>query len=248
VRPWRFVIGQPALILEGRARTLVISDLHVGLEEELRRNGIFLPSQTQKMTGRLVSIARDVGAERLVLLGDVKHSVTGVSPYELHELHDMFSALIPEFREIVIVPGNHDAGLGSMSLGPIKLARQSGIIMDVGGIKVGLAHGHMRIGALMNADLIVVGHNHFYIRGGPGKSYPVWVRCVGCEGAREIVVAPAFNELLGGAALEEAEPHGPVTRAIMEGGGRAEVYTLDGYYLGTLDAVRASLQLDAGSQ
>ncbi|MGC8970040.1 MAG: metallophosphoesterase [Conexivisphaera sp.] len=245
MRTWRFVVGQPALILEDRVRTLVISDLHVGLEEELRRNGVFLPSQTGRLTERILSIARGTGAGRLVLLGDVKHSVTGISPYELRELHEMFSKLISAFSEVIIVPGNHDAGLESMALGPIRLASQRGVVMTVGGRKVGLAHGHTRVDFLAGVDLIVVGHNHFYVRGGPGHSYPVWVRCVRCGPAEEVLIMPAFNELLGGASVEDLEPRGPLTRIVMGRGDRAEVYMLDGYYLGTLSSIGAGLLLDA---
>jgi hypothetical protein len=92
-----------------------------------------------------------------------------------------------------------------------------------------------------------VGHNHFYVRGGPGSSYPVWIRCAGC-GLKEMIVMPAFNELLGGAALEEGEPRGPAIRALMERDDRAEVYTLDGYYLGTLRSLRSGLLVDADAR
>ncbi|MDP7982428.1 MAG: metallophosphoesterase family protein [Conexivisphaerales archaeon] len=246
MRLWRFVAGHPALLLEGDPRTLVVSDLHVGLEDELRRNGIFLPPQTQKVTGHIISLASRSSARRLVMLGDVKHSVTGLSQYELRELHEMFSALIPVFDEIIIVPGNHDAGLTYMSLGPIKLARQGGIVLDVRGRKVGLAHGHTRVDFISNSDLVVVGHNHLYVRGSPGRNYPVWVRCVDCGGLREVIVLPAFNELLGGAAVEDSEPRGPIMRTIVENGERAEIYTLDGYYLGNLSSLSSGLMLDAG--
>jgi Predicted ICC-like phosphoesterases len=133
VRAWRFVLGHPALLLEGEARTLVISDLHVGLEEELRRGGIFLPPQTRRLIDRILSLAGETGARRLVLLGDVKHTVSGVSPYELQELRELLSAVAAAFDDVTIVPGNHDAGLGSMSLGPVKLARPSGIKLRAGG-------------------------------------------------------------------------------------------------------------------
>jgi putative SbcD/Mre11-related phosphoesterase len=247
VRAWRFVLGHPALLLEGEARTLVISDLHVGLEEELRRGGIFLPPQTRRLIDRILSLAGETGARRLVLLGDVKHTVSGVSPYELQELRELLSAVAAAFDDVTIVPGNHDAGLGSMSLGPVKLARPSGIKLRAGGITVGLAHGHARIDEIADADLVVVGHNHFYVRGGPGSSYPVWIRCAGC-GLKEMIAMPAFNELLGGAALEEGEPRGPAIRALMERDDRAEVYTLDGYYLGTLRSLRSGLLVDADAR
>ncbi len=244
MRHWRFVPGHPALILEGDPRILVVSDLHVGLEEELRRNGVFLPPQTPRLARRIISIARGTGARRLVLLGDVKHTVTGLSPYELRELHELFSALIPEFEEIVIVPGNHDAGLSSMALGPIKLASPSGIVVEAAGRRVGLAHGHARLDQISDADTVVVGHAHFYVRAGPGSAYPVWIRCAGCGGLRELLVVPAFNELLGGSSPSGAEPKGPVARAVLEGASRAEVYTLDGYYLGNLGSLASVLEAE----
>ncbi|MGC8556163.1 MAG: metallophosphoesterase family protein [Conexivisphaera sp.] len=223
MRTWRFVVGQPALILEDRVRTLVISDLHVGLEEELRRNGVFLPSQTGRLTERILSIARGTGAGRLVLLGDVKHSVTGISPYELRELHEMFSKLISAFSEVIIVPGNHDAGLESMALGPIRLASQRGVVMTVGGRKVGLAHGHTRVDFLAGVDLIVVGHNHFLRQGRSGPQLPCLGQVTRRGGAYNARLQRASRRRVGGgpgaarAAHEDRDGKGRSGRGVHAG-------------------------------
>lgn len=55
--------------------TLIISDVHIGFEEELINDGIYIPNQTRDMIARIRSIAKDKGIERIIINGDLKHRV-----------------------------------------------------------------------------------------------------------------------------------------------------------------------------
>ena len=54
---------------------LVVADLHIGIEEELREKGVEIPSRAEVMGRRLVDLASRTGATDLIVLGDVKHLV-----------------------------------------------------------------------------------------------------------------------------------------------------------------------------
>ena len=244
---WRFVTGHPALLLEGEGGTLVISDLHIGLEEELRRNGVYVPPITPMMLGELARIGEGTGATRLIVLGDIKHSIAGFTPFEMREIHNFFGGALRMFRDVLVVPGNHDGGIMKMGLGSVNISSTQGIRIDVGDFTVGLTHGHTRLPRhLIDVDLLLAGHHHLYVRGVSRyvEKYPVWVRTLRAESPKEIIIVPAFNRLLGGAALTGRIERSPVLSLALEDPRSAEVYTLDGYRLGTLDILEAGLLVE----
>ncbi|MHC4479340.1 MAG: hypothetical protein ACYTEL_27285 [Planctomycetota bacterium] len=84
----KFVTGKPALLV---GKSLVVADLHLGIEREFYQSGIKFPSQTEKIKDMVEGLVKITKAERLILLGDVKHKVPGISLQELRE--------IPQFLE-----------------------------------------------------------------------------------------------------------------------------------------------------
>lgn len=244
---WRFVTGYPALLLEGEERTLIISDLHLGLEEELRRNGVYVPPVTPMMLGELAKIGEGTRATKLVVLGDIKHSTAGVTPFEIREIHNFFGGVLRMFRDVLIVPGNHDGGIMRIGLGSVNVSSPQGIRINVDGFTVGLTHGHTRLPKyLVDVDLLLAGHHHLYVRGISRyvEKYPVWVRTLRARSPKEIIIVPAFNNLLGGATLMGNVERGPVLNLALEDPRSTEVYTLDGYRLGTLDILEAGLLVE----
>src|SRR5665811_943327 len=64
------VFNEPALTL---GNTLVLADLHIGIEQELSLSGIHIPSQIDRRIERVFRFLSKVKARRVVLLGDIKH-------------------------------------------------------------------------------------------------------------------------------------------------------------------------------
>ncbi len=60
---------------EQDTNVLVISDIHIGFEEELMRDGIYIPNQTKDILKRVQKIAGEKAIERFVINGDLKHRV-----------------------------------------------------------------------------------------------------------------------------------------------------------------------------
>jgi predicted phosphodiesterase len=87
-------------------RTLVVSDLHLGAR--LQRDVLRRPEPLEALLGALE------GVERLVLLGDVVELLEG-RPGEAMEVAEPVLRAVGRRlgggREVIVVPGNHDAGL-----------------------------------------------------------------------------------------------------------------------------------------
>ena len=228
-------------------KAVVIADLHIGMEYEFSIRGANIPSQTASLLKRCRKICREKDAERLIILGDVKHTIASPrnSEYEIavrNEKKDVnfFLGEMTEIAEIIIVRGNHDGGLRGG--GGIRVYGSRGFLS--GGI--GFIHGHSWPSEeVMEAKLIVMGHVHPAVRLRDSFGYsllkPCWIRAHmkkdelmkkyenANEGA-EIIIMPAFNPLCGGMAVNTEGIMGPMKKLIdME---NANAYLLDGTNMG----------------
>ena len=102
----KFIKDLPLAFIEKR-KILVVSELHLGFEYELAKSGIIIPSQAEKFARIIKRVQKKVGAKKLVVIGDVKHTVPGISSKEMSEIPKFFSY----FKNVFVVKGNHDAGI-----------------------------------------------------------------------------------------------------------------------------------------
>jgi putative SbcD/Mre11-related phosphoesterase len=247
-------------------RVLVIADLHIGAEHEFRRAGIKIPSQTGKMLERITSLVRQTKARKLIILGDIKHKVPGLSFQEEREVPHFIGTLANETgADVEIVPGNHDDGLQNL-LPAVRFHPSTGLLLG----DVYLTHGHTWPSAdMLEASHVISGHRHPVIELRDRLGYVwrerAWVRTtldksklkkrfkslgkspgkpLASAGLvkQEFIMMPAFNEMVGGSALNKKKqdfklkrrptPLGPLIRAAKARS--AKVYLLDGTYLGEL--------------
>ena len=73
------ILEEPALIVRNTEISLVVADIHLGIEWDLYRSGINLPSQMKGRLDRLLGYIQANSPDRVILLGDVKHNVPKVS-------------------------------------------------------------------------------------------------------------------------------------------------------------------------
>ncbi|MHC1593655.1 MAG: metallophosphoesterase [Methermicoccaceae archaeon] len=240
------LVDERALSVVGAERTLVVADLHIGIEYELHGEGIHLPSHTPEMLERLKR-ALSKGFDRVVLLGDVKHSPTHLSPQEREEVPVVLEEL-SELAHVDIVLGNHDAELAEVVPEGVSVHPSEGVVLD----GVGYVHGHAWMSPkLLEADTIVCAHTHPLIRFvdslGCTITLPCWLRTrlsaqvlSGVLGVPSedvpLVVIPAFCALCGGVVVND--PHSELLGVLFSSGaadvGGAECYLLDGTKLGRL--------------
>ena len=253
------VYGAPALIVRiGRERTLVVADLHLGTEGELAKKGISLPSQIHNVEARLIKLIKKRGANRLIFLGDIKHNVPIASWQEWRELPGFFEDL-EKLVQVEVVRGNHDAGFEGMIPKGVKIRGAHGIVLGKRR-RIGLMHGHTwPPPELLDTKLLVVAHIHpaieFRDKFGGRTVEPVWLRArldakkfpkklqTQIKGdLPELLVMPAFSELVGGAAVNREIPEeliGPIFKAGVVKLDEAEAYLVDGTFLGKVNRLRA---------
>lgn len=170
--------SEPALLLRrGRERIVVVGDLHIGWEVTLGQQGVHVPSQTGKMLDRLKKIVEDEKPSRLVMLGDVKHSVTGAEIEEWRDVPDFFEALLKIVSVIQVVSGNHDGNLEPLTPSQIELLSSAGLALWD---RFGLMHGHAwPAPRLLGCETLIMGHLHPAITLRDALGYrltkPAWV-------------------------------------------------------------------------
>lgn len=240
------LFGERALHLPD-AGAIVVGDLHVGLESDLRQAGVNLPSQTDRMRKRLQALLAATGARRIVVIGDLKHRIPYSTRQEEVELPTFFRGLP---AEVDLVPGNHDVDLAGLV--DCRVHEADGIRLG----DVGLLHGHTWPSEeVMRARTVVTCHNHPAVmlmdELGHRHKEPAWIRASFTRAAREryadlpadaeLVIMPAFNELTGGTAFNAREGQkllGPLVNHDLVDLDQARVYTVDGVDLGTIGQLK----------
>jgi len=242
------VPDKPALIV---GDLLVVADLHIGLEEELAEKGVRLPSRAEAMARELVDIAERRGAERLVVLGDVKHLVPKMASRERRDVYVFFRDLAPRFREVYVAQGNHDGLLRHIVPRSVRFRSPYGFRIE----DVGFCHGHAwPYKKVMQTSTLVMGHNHpavaFRDEMGYRQILPCWMRVPFRKKNRryprlpkEAVIVPSFNELCGGMPVNDvrAEFIGPLFDGDLLIVPEASLHLLDGTSLGRLKDLRVDL-------
>ena len=234
------VPGEPALHLPDE-RALVVADLHYGVEAELLRGGVWVPNRARQRTERLLALVSQVGAERLLLLGDVKHQVPHSRHQQKRDLQRMFTTLQAAVK-VEVVPGNHDGGLRELAPGSIRFPPVKGVVVG----NIGLHHGHAwPAPEVVACRQVVMGHNHpviaFRDRVEKLHTAACWLRVPLVAGERyddvgeELVIMPAFGELAGRTMNREPlTGFGPLLRNGYADLEAARVESLDGLDFGVL--------------
>ena len=94
------------------------------------------------MVRRLKALAAATKAKKLVIAGDLKHSVQTITRQEEEEVPEALLACADAFGEVVVVPGNHDGNAERLlpeGEGRVRLAPVGGELLR-GGLLV--IHGH----------------------------------------------------------------------------------------------------------
>ena len=182
--------GLPGVLLK-RTSTVVIADLHLGYEESMARQGVFLPRLQGSKAVRIVRRIRELtGAKRLVINGDIKHEFGRLLRSEKLEVARLIKAAFDSgFREVVLVRGNHDNYIR-----PVVEALGGTVTEDLEEDGILVTHGHKRIGE--HPGTVLIGHEHPSISlqvSGMKARYPVFLLVPLEEGEGVVVVLPAVG-------------------------------------------------------
>ena len=123
-----FLSSGPGILLENRERILIFADIHMGIESDLESHGIHIQNRGTHRIDRIIATIKLIRPDRVILLGDVKHRVPGISRQESIELPDLFQQ-IRTCTRLGVTLGNHDPGIEKF-LAENELYPASGVIID----------------------------------------------------------------------------------------------------------------------
>jgi metallophosphoesterase superfamily enzyme len=161
-----------------KEKYIVITDIHIGLEEKIIKKGIFIDSKEN--VDEIISILLDIVSKEkiknLIILGDLKSSINIITrsewntvPYFLNELSKLFN--------IYIIPGNHDGNITHL------ISNDSIHLMSIKGMEfenILLTHGHAIPKIGKNVEKIITGHLHPILikEGSTINGQRVWIRII----------------------------------------------------------------------
>jgi putative SbcD/Mre11-related phosphoesterase len=233
------ILNVPSLFISS-IETIVIADLHIGIETELREYGLNLSNQTHILKNNLIRLLRGYNPKNIVLLGDIKHNIPSSTIRERKDVKDILE-IINSYGTIHIVPGNHDGNIKNLIPDSAILHPSNGFVYE----NIGFVHGHRwsSVG-LMRCYQLIIGHTHPTIMLSDRLGYktyePCWIRGKFIRSKLKerypdsnnpsVLVMPAFNPLCGGIAVNKDGITGPFGRIIDVK--NSLVYLLDGSLLG----------------
>lgn len=206
-----------------QSETLVIADLQLGLENQLRSSGQNIwYAQAEKMIRLLESLLTQTGAKRLVINGDLKHEFGRINAQERYDILRILS-LFKNRVDIILVRGNHDTLTGPLAeelgLPLVDFFLQEGFLM---------IHGHHlpQSDALSSAHTVIIGHMHPAIRLSDGvRSERYKCFLVGQYGTKRLIVLPSLSTVVEGSDVLTVAPNTPLLTA--ETLASCEVYVVE---------------------
>ena len=236
----KIIPSKPALILEGKNKNVVITDLHIGFEGNLASNNIFVGKNTtiQETINEVLDIIDSSKPDSLILLGDIKSSIKSISKNEWDDIPNFLNKM-KERVDTVIVPGNHDANLQKLIPDGITLISSTGLVLE----NTLLTHGHtMPSENFAHVNKIIMGHVHpvFFQEESVLNGQRVWISMKiekqkifpSTSGELEITIIPSFNKYLFATHKTKYKKSiSPIIEKIKEFS-TAKIVTLDGTIIG----------------
>jgi uncharacterized protein len=192
----------PVLILENsnKEKYLIITDIHIGFEDEIIRKGVFIDPKknVEEIIELLSTIIYKTQIKNLIILGDLKSSKTVITKSEWNNV-PFFLKSLSKLCNIYLIPGNHDGNI-------IHLVPKDINMMSTKGMEINntlLTHGHALPSIGKNIDKIITGHLHPILikEGSILNGQKVWIRIIlkkkeigNLDRKIEFIIVPHFNQ------------------------------------------------------
>ncbi|MEM4841328.1 MAG: metallophosphoesterase [Nanopusillaceae archaeon] len=214
--------------------SLVIGDLHIGYEFELKNQGINV-AYTEKIKEDIEVCRNKTKAKNIILLGDTKHSIgLPTNKKEIEKLKDFFDFLKEKFEKIYVVKGNHD-GLIEKIIKDEKINIYSSRGFSL--LKYGFFHGNSYpISNVLKSKIIFCSHAHSkYLLPKDKKIYELRIFSIfGLKKEfgknKKLIIIPPFSPLLAGKEIEEVIKSSNIIKKLVDIE-NIEIYSLDGIKL-----------------
>ena len=238
----------PALLLEHEnKKNILIADLHIGFEQRFVDTGININTSTKKIENNLKAMIKQFKPHNIIMLGDVKDSITRISTIEKKTIPLLFHKLIDE-TNVTIVRGNHDAKIETIMPKEVNIEKSTGIRIG----NTALFHGHTRLNAeFSEVDRVIMGHLHptYSRKGNPVSGSQSWISLrvkkkyifeTKKEEYVEIIVLPAFNTELTSAGFTSKKGRiiSPLIRKVHQHIDEVAISSLKGDIIGNKNALK----------
>jgi uncharacterized protein len=109
------ILAQDLFLYLKKYNTFILSDIHLGYEESLNRQGIFVPRNNYndlliRLEKSLESIKKTGKIEQIILNGDLIHEF-GKIHFQEKTLLQKFLKFLSDYGVVIVIEGNHDKGL-----------------------------------------------------------------------------------------------------------------------------------------
>ncbi len=225
------IADKTALYLK-QARTLILSDLHIGYEEEKRSKGVLLPQAQKKYFKKeLDRLFKKYKIKAVVLAGDIKHEFGQISREEWYDVQAFIKGIEERGARVLAVGGNHD-NLIQPILTKLNIKLEKVKIIQNGKVGVLIVHGDETLAGLQSeaqlsketmrsVNVVIAGHEHPAARITDGLRTET-VKCflVGKHryGRRklDLIIMPSWNPLTFGTDIIGERPIGPLLKRFDE--------------------------------
>ncbi|MBN2127426.1 MAG: metallophosphoesterase [Candidatus Diapherotrites archaeon] len=175
--------------------TLIISDLHLGFEEAMNSDGVFIPRfNFNEIKERIEEIFSDKkNFNKIIIAGDLKHEFGNISSQEWNEVTEMLSFLEMHSDEVILIKGNHDSILGPIALRKKVKLESEGVFLEKS--KAFVMHGDKLIENEFTekAETLIIGHEHAAVSFSDGlKSEKFKCFLKGKFNEKELIVLPSM--------------------------------------------------------
>lgn len=219
---------------------LIISDIHLGYEHALNKEGLMIPRfQYKKIIKRLEEILNVSTATKIIVNGDLKHEFGKISKQEWDEVMNFIEFLKEHFDEIILIKGNHDNFTGF-------IAEKSGLnVYENYSVENYIVmHGDKIPPNFkeINADTVIIGHEHPSIGLRSGERIEK-VKCFlkGKLNNKNFIVMPSFNFITEGSDCLQEKTISPFLKGISLG--NFEVFAVENFEVMNFGKIKNLLKI-----
>ena len=193
------VVAEDLFIYLPEHRIFIISDIHIGYEEALNRQGILVPRNTYDdlliRLERVIELIRKKDIiDKILINGDIVHEFGKVAKKE-KALTNRFISFLSDYGEVVLIEGNHDKALKYFIDKDILIVDK--IVLD----DILIMHGDKIPSKelLKGIKTIIIGHEHPSVAltsGARVEKYKCFLK--GKFERRDLIVMPSCNLFIEG--------------------------------------------------
>lgn len=203
----KFEVVEPyPALYSAETDTVVISDLHLGLEALMASGGVYFPKfQLEELKEDLEEVLQAKTPRTLVINGDVKHEFSQVSYEEQDEVQELLDLVTDKVDQVKITKGNHDNYLIYAVEDYEQVELEDRFILD----DVCCLHGDENLDLkTIDATYFVIGHEHPALSLqddiGVREKIPAFLYGSLESGKGKIIVMPAFSRLAQGTPVNRS--------------------------------------------